>query len=376
MQYFMNGEQYNVDIENGKVKLSAVLACYSHYKRTSNYDQAIAFFMMRIIDGEYNSTDEISVSSETINKFIDDYISTHPSVSEKWDELDSNSPKNERFFKAVTQGAEQLDSSFQDLVESIVQPCREGLAQILSGFADYIRQSFDFNQIAVNISKTIASALPSKEERERIVAALQQWGNYGWCLIDWASIDLYHNSPNSVEDADRLAMEYCTEEEISNLIEELTGKIDNRHEFEEAIVSYNNQCYTACSMILFSIVDSFILRLQDYKDTPNRKEWRMLPGKYVEELKRTTDEKSFLREASYIAMLNAIASMYKGGNDFTNESQDMINRNFVDHGMNTRRVTQIDCIKLFLIIDDLFYFLKENGWSFKSDKYTEKHYDE
>lgn len=373
MKYFINGEQYDIDIENGKANLSAAIACYDHYKYTENYDQSIAFFMMNIIDSDYDSTDEIAVSSETINKFIDDYISFHPSVSEKWNELDSGLPKNERFFKAITRGAEQLERTVQELMKPIVQPCWEGLAQALSGFADYIRQSFDINQIASNISKALVSVLPSKEERERIVAALQQWGNYGWCLIDWASIDLYHNSPNSVEEADKLAMEYCTEKEISNLIEGLKEKIDSTREFEEAITSYDNQCYTACSMILFSIIDSFILRLQEYKDTSKRREWRMLPGKYVEELKNISDENSFLRQASYIAMLNAIAGMYEGGNDFTNESQDMINRNFVDHGMNTRRVTQIDCIKLFLIIDDLFYFRNENGWSFRSDKYTEKH---
>lgn len=379
MQYLINGELHNVNIENGKANLRAIIGCHTHYKRTGDYEQSIAFFMMRIIDSEYDSTDEIAVSSKTIDKFVDDYISIHPSVNEKWNELDSGLLKNERFFKVITHGAEQLENTIQELMRPIIQPCWEGLAQALSGFADYIRQSFDINQIALNllsISKAIASALPSKEEQERIATALQQWGNYGWCLIDWASIDLYHNSPNSVGEADKLAMEYCTEEEISNLIEGLKEKIDSTREFEDAIISYNNQCYTACSMILFSIIDSFILRLQEYKETSNRREWRMLPSKYVEELKNISDENSFLRQASYIAMLNAIATVYEGGNDFTNEPQDMINRNFVDHGMNTRKVTQVDCVKLFLIIDDLFYFFKENGWSFKSDKYTERHRDE
>lgn len=98
----------------------------------------------------------------------------------------------------------------------------------------------------------------------------------------------------------------------------------------------------------------------------------MLPGGYAEKLKNNSDEKSFLRKASYLAMLNAITRLYEKGNDFTNESTEIINRNFVDHGMNTRKVTQIDCIKLFLIIDNLFYFMEEYGWSYKSDKYTKK----
>ena len=125
-------------------------------------------------------------------------------------------------------------------------------------------------------------------------------------------------------------------------------------------------------MILFATIDSIMLRLQEYKDSSNRRDWRKLPEKYANELKNTSDEKSFLREASYLAVLNAITKIYETRNDFTNESTEIINRNFVDHGMNTRKVTQIDCIKLFLIIDNIFYFMEEYGWSYKSDKYTKK----
>ncbi len=368
MQYLINGQYHNVDIGTEKVKLSAIISCYDHFKATNNYDQAIAFLMMKIIDSDYDSMDEINITSETISDFIDEYISIYPTVKEKWNELDSDLPKNERFFKAVTSGAEKLDKTIQELTKPIIDVWKTGISQALTNLANYISESFNAVQIASNISKALASVIPSKEEREKIVAALQQWGNYGWCLIDWASMDLYHNVPSSVEEADELSMEYCSEEEISNLINELKGKVDNKTEFEEAVVSYTNQCYTACAMILFATIDSIMIRLQEYKE----KNRRMLPGGYAEKLKNNSDEKSFLRTASYLAMLNAITTIYKNGNDFTNEDAEMINRNFVDHGMNTRKVTQIDCIKLFLIIDTLFYFMEEYGWSYKSDKYTKK----
>lgn len=372
MQYFINGKYYNVDIETKKVKLSAIIAYYDHYKRNSNHDQAIAFLIMKIIDTNYNYTDEINITSETINEFIDDYISANPTVREKWDMLDSNLPKNERFFKAVTCEAEKLDKTIQELTKPIFDICQTGIAQVITSFANYISQNFNAGQIASNISKALASVIPSKEEQEKIVAALQQWGNYGWCLIDWASIDLYHNTPSSVEEADEMSMKYCYGKEMSNLVSELKGKVDNKTEFEEAVVSYTNQCYTACAMILFATIDSIMLRLQEYKDSSNRRDWRMLPERYANELKNTSDEKFFLRNASYLAMLNAITIIYKNGDDFTNEPTEIINRNFVDHGMNTRSVTQIDCIKLFLIIDNLFYFMEEYDWSYKSDKYTKK----
>ena len=368
MQYFINGKYHNVNIESEKAKLSAIIACYDHYKRTSNYNQAIAFLMMKIIDSDYNSTDDINITSETIIAFIDDYISINPSVREKLDTLDSNLPENERFFKAVTCGAEKLDKTILEITKPFIDIFQTGIYKAATNFANYISQSFNAVQIASNISKALASVVPSKEEREEIVAALQKWGNYGWCLINWASIDLYHNAPSSVEEADELSMKYCSEEKISNLIRELKDKVDNKIEFEEAVVSYTNQCYTACSMILFATIDSVIIRLQEYKVSS----WRMLPKEYAEKLKSTSDDSFFLRNASYLAMLNAIAIIYDSGKNFTNESPEIIKRNFVDHGMNTRRVTQTDCIKLFLIIDNLFYFIEEYGWSYKSDKYTKK----
>lgn len=368
MQYQINGQYHNVDIELEKVKLSAIISCYDHFKSTNNYDQAIAFLMMKIIDSDYDSADEINITSETVSNFIDEYIRIYPTVKEKWDNLDSNLPKNERFFKAVASDAEKLDKTIQELTKPIIDVCKTGISQALTNLADYILESFDAVQIASNISKALVAAIPSKEKQEKIVVALQQWSNYGWCLIDWASMDLYHNAPSSVQEADELSMEYCSEEEVSNLINGLKGKVDNKTEFEEAVVSYKNQCYTACAMILFATIDSVMIRLQEYKE----KNWRMLPREYAENQKNNSDEKSFLRTASYLAMLNAITTIYKKGNDFTNEDTEMLNRNFVDHGMNTRKVTQIDCIKLFLIIDNLFYFMEEYGWSYKSAKYTKK----
>ena len=49
MQYQINGQYHNVDIELEKVKLSAIISCYDHFKSTNNYDQAIAFLAIMIL---------------------------------------------------------------------------------------------------------------------------------------------------------------------------------------------------------------------------------------------------------------------------------------------------------------------------------------
>ena len=46
---------------------------------------------------------------------------------------------------------------------------------------------------------------------------------------------------------------------------------------------------------------------------------------------------------------------YKGGDDFK-EQPDIMNRNFVDHGMLHRKVRRIDCIQLFLVYYNFLTF--------------------
>lgn len=215
----------------------------------------------------------------------------------------------------------------------------------------------------------LVSSLPTMEEREKIIDSLQKWGEYGWCLIDWASIELYHNLPNSIEEADHLALEYCTDESIFNLISDLQRKIDNQLEYSEAVFCYENEKYTSCSLILFSIIDSMMIRIQEKQENGSR----MLAGKYAKELQKShNNNKQFLTQASCLATLNAIKIYFSHGNDFTNEPQNISNRNFVSHGMNTRPVTKIDCIKLFLIIDGIFIIMENYGLEYKSEKNTEK----
>lgn len=61
---------------------------------------------------------------------------------------------------------------------------------------------------------------------------------------------------------------------------------------------------------------------------------------------------------SYLAregLFYALDVFYKGGDDFK-EQPDIMNRNFVDHGMLHRKVRRIDCIQLFLVYYNFLTF--------------------
>ena len=51
----------------------------------------------------------------------------------------------------------------------------------------------------------------------------------------------------------------------------------------------------------------------------------------------------------HLNIIAALKTMFKGGDDFK-EQPEIINRNFVDHGMLHRRVTKKECKMLFLLL--------------------------
>ena len=55
-------------------------------------------------------------------------------------------------------------------------------------------------------------------------------------------------------------------------------------------------------------------------------------------------------------LFTCLAAMFERTNDFKGEPR-IINRNFTAHGMNTKRITKMDCIQLFLVLHNLSEFL-------------------
>ena len=58
----------------------------------------------------------------------------------------------------------------------------------------------------------------------------------------------------------------------------------------------------------------------------------------------------------YANLFSCLFKMFEDGNDFKKQPQ-VINRNFLDHGMLTRRVSRKDCIQLFLLYYNMLCLL-------------------
>ena len=58
----------------------------------------------------------------------------------------------------------------------------------------------------------------------------------------------------------------------------------------------------------------------------------------------------------YVNFFSCLEKMFENGNDFKKQP-DIINRNFLDHGMLTRRAIRKDCIQLFLVYCNMLELL-------------------
>lgn len=78
-------------------------------------------------------------------------------------------------------------------------------------------------------------------------------------------------------------------------------------------------------------------------------------------------EKRFLLLLDYENLFACLNTVFANGGDFRKQPV-VINRNFVAHGMMTRRVIRKDCVQLFLLYYNLLMFLEMTTISKKMDK--------
>lgn len=128
-----------------------------------------------------------------------------------------------------------------------------------------------------------------------------------------------------------------------------------KKDIKEAIDCYNEKHYKACAMILFSIIDSRVIRIQ------NKKEKRLTGVKAILKFKdatkqQATGEGELFLALNYANLFSCLLTMFGDTDNFTRKST-VINRNYLDHGMSYKTVRKKDCIKAFLLLYNLLEFI-------------------
>jgi len=178
----------------------------------------------------------------------------------------------------------------------------------------------------------------------------KDWADYGWGIIDYVPKDsTYFKEVENVQEADTVMAAELSDEIIADLINDIRKTDLQSARFDEAIACFNYKKYTACILILFSIIDAYSLNIQELT-TKRRKLANSLSKELLEN--EAINELTLVTYLRVFMPLQAITVLFAASNDFKDEP-DLPNRNFISHGMNQRQVSKIDCVKVMSIISNL-----------------------
>ena len=134
-----------------------------------------------------------------------------------------------------------------------------------------------------------------------------------------------------------------------------------KSDVNEAIFAFRNRQYKSCALILFTLIDARLIRLQRDEDRKGRKKRRDSGKNAAENLFKHIAEEQDIHGKTFMLfshenIIHCLLTVFADGNDFK-EQPDGINRNFLGHGMLTRKVARKDCVQLFLLYYNLLDYI-------------------
>lgn len=283
-------------------------------------------------------------------------ISIYEKYDEEFKELIKGLP---RINNEVLEGISNTLNAFrQTVVKIVTSPVIENLARMTAQISEVL------GNIAINVGETLQNIkLPtiSDERKEELRVAYKAWGSYGWTTMPKLPLSGFSDCPVDIKEANKLALSYCTNKDMEKLFDILRDmKGVKKSDLEEAIFDFEHKQYKSCALVLFGLIDAKLIRLQKKDKNPKGK-WREV-GKsaaniVLDKIKSEQDlEKKFFLLLDYENILSCLNTVFARADDFRKQPL-VINRNFVDHGMMTKKVIRKDCVQIFLLYYNLLMFL-------------------
>ena len=283
-------------------------------------------------------------------------ISIYEKYDEEFKELMKGLP---RINNEVLEGISNALNAFgQTVIKIVTSPVIENLARMTAQISEAL------GKIATNVGETLQNIkIPtiSDERKEELRVAYKAWGSYGWTTMPNLSLAGFSDCPVDIKEANKLALSYCTNKDMDKLFDILRDmKGVKKSDLEEAIFDFEHKQYMSCALVLFGLIDAKLIRLQK-KDKDSKGKWREV-GKsaaniVLDKIKSEQDlEKKFFLLLDYENILSCLNTVFARADDFRKQPL-VINRNFVDHGMMTKKVIRKDCVQIFLLYYNLLMFL-------------------
>ena len=254
--------------------------------------------------------------------------------------------------------------AFQDAI-------REPVIKAIENYQRLINQ-IDYQKITSNIQTAFQQiqqaidyyaqnlAVPSitEERKQQLLESHRMWGSYGWTFApngEWD--DLFCTSPSDKKEADRkVSSRIKDSENIFNSI--YSHKRAKKSDVSEAIKDYNDKRYKSCALILLGLIDAQLIRFQRYAETQGNR--RKVGSNAILKAKKRVgidDHDDWFSIAMFYGNLFAcLEKIFEDTNDFKNQAE-IINRNYLCHGMLSKPVRRRDCLQLFLLYYNMLEML-------------------
>lgn len=246
-----------------------------------------------------------------------------------------------------------------------IQTSMVSMAKVLSDsinrmLPDYSQTMNSLAQTMGKFAEVFRSPLLSNERKKELQEAFTQWGKFGWTLPPNADLELFYDSPSDEKEAFEIVHPYIDKGGMQFVFDILLEMNHIRKsDMKEAIADYEDKRYKSCIMILFSLIDARIIRLQEKKEGKRRPSGYKGANKYFEKVDADEMIEMSFADALYkYSILSSLSVVFEAGDDFKKQP-DVINRNFIDHGMLHRNVTQRDCKKVFLLLYNFVALVEE-----------------
>lgn len=243
-------------------------------------------------------------------------------------------------------------------IKAVCDPISNISASISASLAEWAKK---IEEQINNALSAISIPTFSDEKKSQLISSFKQWGEYGWTHIPHISPSYYNQLPESQKIADKAALALCGEKNMERLFSRLckTKRI-KKSDIEEAIFDFKQKKYKSCAMIIFSMIDSKLISSQRDEDRDPKTKRRYSGKKAAEKLQKHIQDEQNIEKNFFQLLVDknifvCINKVFEDGDDFKNQP-DVINRNFIDHGMLTRRVVRKDCVQLFLLLNNIIVF--------------------
>ena len=247
------------------------------------------------------------------------------------------------------------------------------ICNMVSQFAQYSDTWFESIQKAIETAYQIGNKISdilqtiyipelSEEQKERLRVSHGVWGKYGWTQPLSAPEAFLNTPPIDRKDANAKALAYCKNADMEELFVALLNlPHSKKSDVNEAIFAFRNRRYKSCALILFTLIDARMIRLQRKEDRREKDKYREVGKGAAKKLFKRIEKEKDIHKKTFVLffhenIFSCLLTVFAGANDFKVQP-DGINRNFLGHGMLTRKVVRKDCVQLFLLYYNLLDYL-------------------